>query len=544
MSIEEREVTKRRAGGPLILSVVCGFAGALAMLWPAIYNRFPMLYPDSMTYLADGSTVARAVFLHQLSDYYGMRSFIYSLGILPLHWTRNPWPIVILNALLTAWVVWLVVRSIVPRRTAIAYLLLVLPVSLLTSLSWYVSLVMPDILGPLLYLSVYLLVFARESLSRLDRIALYPLVWWAIASHTTHLLLVSGLCVLLLPLAFARSGRREQRRALGEIAICIVLAACSHLALHKYLYGEASLNGERPPFLTARIIADGPGRRYLEEHCVEKTWVICSHVHNLTDDVDNFLWAPDGIWQTASPDDRKLLVQQESAFVAATFRAYPLQQTERSLFNFWHQLLDFGLDDLDPSTYVLDDFATTMPAAKPHYLASRQVRDEMPLDRFTSIQNVTVAVSLAIVAGLLLLAWRNRRTLLLELSFVIIAMVLANAFVTGAMSMVDPRFESRVIWLIPVSGGARDTRCVRAALVPQRCCARLIDTMETTQAAVLNTVSTRERLGAHLAIARLDHSIKKSLRPSRRHHSHQRRSRAAHAIACVAAASRAGPRSP
>jgi hypothetical protein len=49
--------------------------GALMLAWPAFYNGFPLLYADSMTYLGDGRVVARAVFLHRLSDYYGVRSF-------------------------------------------------------------------------------------------------------------------------------------------------------------------------------------------------------------------------------------------------------------------------------------------------------------------------------------------------------------------------------------------------------------------------------------------------------------------------------------
>jgi hypothetical protein len=341
-------------------------------------------------------------------------------------------------------------------------MMLVPPLSVLTSLSWYVSLLMPDILGPFLYLAVYLLVFARETLSRRERIALYPLVWWAIASHTTHLLLVSGLCVLLLPLLFLRiEDLPRRRRGWAEVSLCVVLAAVSHLALHKYLYGETSLNGERPAFLTARIISDGPGRRYLEAHCIPKSdgqqdgeadWVICRYRDRLTNDVDNFLWAPDGIWESLSTEDQRLMVKQEGAFVAATVRAYPREQIRASLGNFWRQLLDFGLDDLDPSSYVLDDFASTMPAAKPYYLVSRQVGDEMPLDRFTAIQNVTVGVSvvlIALLAGLVL----RRGARLRGLSFVVVAMVVANAFVTGAMSMVDPRFESRVIWLVPLLAG-------------------------------------------------------------------------------------------
>jgi hypothetical protein len=107
-----------------------------------------------MTYLSDGRVVARALFLHQLSKYYGVRSFFYSLVILPFHWNISPWPIVALQCLLVAFVVWLVVRSVAPRHTVARYLILILALSIFTSASWYAAFVMPDILGPLAYLSI------------------------------------------------------------------------------------------------------------------------------------------------------------------------------------------------------------------------------------------------------------------------------------------------------------------------------------------------------------------------------------------------------
>jgi hypothetical protein len=37
------------------------------MTWPALYNGYPLLYPDSMDYLQDGGRVARALFLNDPS---------------------------------------------------------------------------------------------------------------------------------------------------------------------------------------------------------------------------------------------------------------------------------------------------------------------------------------------------------------------------------------------------------------------------------------------------------------------------------------------
>src|ERR1035438_4957917 len=93
--------------------------------------------------------------------------------------------------------------------------------SLFSSLSWYGSLVMPDILGPDLYLCVYLLFLARDALSVLERFALYFISWWAIASHATHLLIVLTLSLLLALLALIIQGplRRHLKVAAELTAI-------------------------------------------------------------------------------------------------------------------------------------------------------------------------------------------------------------------------------------------------------------------------------------------------------------------------------------
>ena len=428
--------------------------GALLMTWPALYNRYPLLYPDSMSYLEDGRLVARALFLRKFSADYGGRSFIYCLGILPFHLNVTPWPIVALQALLTAYVIWLVVRSILPRQTAIHYLVLVVLLSLLTSLSWFVSLIMPDILGPVLYLCIYLLVFARETITRTERLTVVLIAWWAVASHATHLMLAVGICVLLaLLLVLRRQSMQRRLRAIGEVATIVLLAAAAHLMLHAYLYGEPSLNGERPPFLMARVIADGPGRWYLEQHCEEVKLAICDHVHHLPDDPDDFLWVAGSIWRSADHATQKRLRQEEIPFVLATLRAYPRQQLSKSAGNFWQQLTTFGLEDLGPSDWVLEVFDRILPGGRPRYLQSRDARNALPFEFFTSVQYWTIITSLVVIGAFTPCLWSRRPPRLLGLSAVIVSMVIANGLVTGVLSAVEDRYQSRVIWLLPLLAG-------------------------------------------------------------------------------------------
>jgi hypothetical protein len=445
-----REISRADESRSLPAHGAAIFLGALMMTWPAFYNGFPLLYPDSMTYLGDGSVVARKLFLHQSSNYYGMRSLFYSLGILPLHWNAAAWPVVAFQAILTAYILWLVVRSILPRRTVAGYLGLIGALSLLTSLSWYVSIVMPDITGPLLYLAFFLLVFARESLSRAERVTAGGIACWAVTCHSTHLILATGLCAVLTGVIVVQ--RRPLQRivqAAGEMAGILAVAAAAQLALYGYLYGTPSLNGERPPYLMARMVADGTGRKYLEQHCGEDRWALCGRLQNLAGDADHFLWDADGGWGGASAEEQKELRREEMPLVVATIWAYPREQLGKSAGAFWQQLQTIGIEDLDPSSWVVEQFETVLPGKRAHYLASRQARSALHIEGFTAFQIWVVRSSLVLLIAFPPLVWRRASSRLVGLSVVVAFVVFANALVTGTMSMVDERYGSRVIWMVP-----------------------------------------------------------------------------------------------
>jgi hypothetical protein len=423
--------------------------GALLLVWPALFNRYPLLYPDSVTYVADGRPVARALFLHQFSDDYGVRSLIYSLGILPFHSYVTLWPVVALHALLAAFVLWLVVRSTVPWHPVASYLALLLLLSLLTSLSSFVSLIMPDILGPLLYLCIYLLVFARDTLSRVERWALILIAWWAAVSHATHLILAAGLCVFLAALLIVQRSSRQRWRAVAELAMIVLLGAAAQLALHAYLYGEPSLSGERPPYLMARIIADGPGRWYLEQHCPAAKLALCDYVLGLPKDSDEFIWGADGVWSSASEPTRARLRSEEAKFVLATLRAYPRQQILKSAQNFWRQLraVDF---EVDANAWMVREFPTVLPRESSRFLQSRQVQGDLDFDFITSVQYWTILAALAVIGWFALQLLRRRPCRVPGLALVIFFAVIANAFVTGVLSTIEDRYQSRVVWLLPL----------------------------------------------------------------------------------------------
>jgi hypothetical protein len=285
---------------------------------------------------------------------------------------------------------------------------------------------------------------------------LYPLVWWAVTSHATHLLLVAALCVLLV--VYAAVERREfssRMSAVGEVAALIVLAVAAQLGLHAYLYGKATLNGEPRPYLMARIIADGPGKMYLEKNCDHLQWAICGHLKELSRDTDLFLWDSGGVYEGSSDQEKALIAKEEIPLVLATLRTYPREQFLKSAANFRDQLIAFGAYGFDPCAYIVEQFDHVIPASRASYVKSRQARNSLGLglDLVSEIQFWVILASLAVMGGMIPLLWKRHSRGLAGLGLIVVSMVVLNALVTGVLSVVDDRYGCRVIWLLPLMAG-------------------------------------------------------------------------------------------
>jgi hypothetical protein len=258
---------------------------------------------------------------------------------------------------------------------------------------------------------------------------------------------------LVLFAAFERRPFWRRVRSLGEVAAIIAVAAAAQMALHGYLYGKPTLNGERPPYLMARIVADGPGRWYLEKNCPHLQWAVCNHISQFTDDPDVFLWEKNGAYESASDAEKAQIEQEEMPLALATVRAYPFQQLSRSAANFWDQFLRFGPYGFSANDWMQQQFDEVLPKAKASYLRSQQAHDALPVDLFSVIQWWTIIASLAAIAVLIPFLWRRHSPRLAGLILVVVATVVANAGITGVLSVVDDRYQCRVIWLVPLLAG-------------------------------------------------------------------------------------------
>jgi len=409
-------------------SAVFTILAAAVLLWPALWNGYPLVFSDTGTYLS------QAIEHHAGWD----RPIFYSLFLLPLHLTLTTWPAIAVQALLTAYVLHLVHRTLLPDVSAWWLLPIAAAMTIATALPWFVSQLMPDVFTGLLVLVLALLMFAPDRLTRNERVWLMALAAFMIAVHQSHLLLAVVLLLMAIPL----------RRGLARVAAPLGLAMIALLSVNLTVFDRASLAPFSNVFLLARVIYDGPGMHVLRRDCPAAGWRLCAVIDQFPTSSDDFLWRSDG--PVAQAGGAKVVSLEADAIIAAALRHEPWVELRAAMANTADQLCRFGTGDgLDASPITVTstierDFPSSEAAT---YAASLQANGQLEVPAPLRVLHAIVALAGVVGCCVLLLAPQRQ---LRNLAAAALVAVLANAAITGALSGPHDRYQSRIMWLPPL----------------------------------------------------------------------------------------------
>lgn len=334
------------------------------------------------------------------------------------------------------------------------FAVIVLALSILTPAAFYNSYLMPDLFAGLTILAAAnLVVFARQ-MPNSQRIFWYTLLTLAILFHSSHLLIAGAI------VAAAVLWKLIRRSAVSWVAITIMLVAMLTGALGEALFGFAvrhltDSTPIRPPFVMARLIADGPGHEFLKARCPDREFVICDYMDRLpTLNSDVFLWADDpalGVFTPESDERKQALSDEQFRFAAAVIAHDPISYIQSALTSIWSQLSLFGLSEFNYSDIQMNRFRDRLP--EPHHsrlLRSPAAQQTMPTTALTTVVYVIAFVTLMWWVFSLL---RRREACLASrpalFAAVVIWGILANALICGLLSTPHDRYQARVIWLLP-----------------------------------------------------------------------------------------------
>jgi hypothetical protein len=460
------------------------------LLWPPLLNGAPFMMPDSTTYIRGADAVAYNLTGHrtawsgelfrkfapprheptaqadQLSGakdtadvgpivlagrsiYYGALPYLsYLVGSL--------WFAVAIQALLTVACIALTLqalRNLQGRRaTRFELLLLVAFLALLTPVGYFVGFVMPDLTTAFAILATAHILLLWSSMDRARRWFWTVLLVFSLASHGSNLLMVGAMAFALLVLSPIRR-LRPRRRSILLIVTAVLAAVALEMA---FSFGVKSATGAapvRPPFVTARLVEDGPGYRYLRDHCPQSGFLLCNYFDRLPQPSDNVLWEKRrdvGVFSALPPAEARALALEQGRFVVAVLADRPLEVAMSSFLAAARQAAQVGLGEFNYTGGTRDHFAEKLPGpVLGDVRRSAAFNGDMPV-AFVSAATIPVTLLSLLAIAWTPLAGRGRQTGSSAFALIVCVLLALNVAICGVMSTPHERYLMRAIWLLPL----------------------------------------------------------------------------------------------
>lgn len=420
---------------------------AALLLWPALWNGWPLIFSDTADYLWVWT---------QPPWFRTIRPPAYGWAIGPLHLGVTLWPVIAAQALLTVWLIRLVLRR-AGLDDGWHLLGVSAALALLSGAPWFASWVMADAMtAPMVLAGVAL---ALGGLGRVEGIGAWFALLIGAASHVTHLPVLAAMLAVLLLVRIVWRAAPVSFAGLAAGVAALVLAPAINIVANWLNYGEPVIAFGSSMFLGARLIGDGLMQDYLTAHCPNAAWSLCGDIALLPRDSDAFLWGPQSVvWRDR--DFFRLdpeLADLNPRVIAAYWPSYLWNGLVRAV----HQLVTAEVGtDLSVrvneekallARLVIPRFENALgPGAAAALDAARQTNEEiarMPLARLAG----PLSLAAACVVGLwLALDRRARHSPIALLALTSTVAALANAVAVGLGGAVHDRYAARLMWLFPL----------------------------------------------------------------------------------------------
>ncbi len=417
----------------------------MALIWPALYNGYPLVYSDSGTYLNSGFKDVLPI----------DRPVTYGYLVRHISMEHSLWFVILVQAIL----VWLYsgyfLSTWFKRPFNLASLLLI-PLALLTGLSNFTSQIMADLFAGLVLLGFVALIL-RNRFKWYDYLFLF-FTSYLISTHMAYVALVMGLTLIVLVMVLLKwLPWKALLRSVSMAGLPVLL-----LMFIQWSYTDQwRLSSTGNVFIFGRTLESGVMQKYLQENCEEKGYFFCERVDEMP------LHTHELLWQLESPLYDSLCmsrggwsncwVEHNDELGRAVNDLFKDGSHRMELLSFYgrewiNQLLDFELGHLNPEregSSVVYAMELRINRELEAYQAGRQYAEVQTFKTVSRIQFVVVILSLAMLLMLLVRgSYSLPKTLRIAMLLVLVGL-LGNALVTDLFATTLNRYMARIIWLIP-----------------------------------------------------------------------------------------------
>lgn len=412
------------------------------LMIPALWNGSVFFYWDSVDYVYLPFTL-------QLPMYRTMPYGVFT-GIGRL--AGSLWAVAAAQAFLVAYALHEALTAFAPRPAWRLLPPLVLLLSVLTALPWRVGQIMPDVFTGIAILGIATLMFERGRLGGLRRAGIAAVTAVSISMHTTHIAVAAGLVVALAGLGWLLRHRwSDLKPRIGLAAASVAMAISLVVGIHWVTVGRPFITQPAAMLMLARLVQDGIAKRFLDDHCpAGSPYRLCRFRANLPKTANSFLWEGNTIPNRLG--GWKAMEGEATEIITESLEEYPLLHVETAARLTAEQALMFRTGDgivRDVGWLINDTLRRYYPDGYREFKESEQNAGI----NFKAVNELHVpvqAVAQILLLGILVVAWRRRDRLGFGLAVAVLLTLLGNAFVCGALSNPNDRYQNRIAWLAVV----------------------------------------------------------------------------------------------
>lgn len=415
----------------------------LILCFWAFFNLFPL------TFNSDTATYLETAFYGRV---YEDRPILYGLFMKVISFETSLWLVVFVQSLLISFVILLNFKIMAKQSYCLAYhMLFILLITFGMGASFVSCWLMSDIFTPITILCLGFLLFNTNT-RKLLIIVISILFVISIVMHNSHfyicitivLILLFGFIIKPIRVLFKKEGLYLKR--LCYIFTMVVLSSFLSSALHQAYNGNLKSVQSGVFFLMGNLVEMGVIDSYLADNCVQKNLKICQYKDSIP---NNFLWSEKS---PLSKDGGWIEHKEEYTFIVKdilTTPKYMIQLVYKSVLLTLKQFFLFDTGEAkEPTPRVEDAISNFYPDSYEHFISSRQSIGKLDFQLVNFFQTLIFGLCLLIYCLVFLLRKMNTRYRL-YMAFILLSLFI-NAFICGTLSGVFPRYQDRLVWLLPL----------------------------------------------------------------------------------------------
>ena len=490
----------RSSLGRRLRSLASILVGALLLMSTAFAGGRPSVFFDTDGYYLMGENLAQAiktvpallkgdksVLTTPVSDddqidvaIMGARSPVYGFFLYAFERLGGVWLVAGMQALICAWILHVLWKAAAPKAPTWTYLALTGGLAVGSTLPFFATFIMPDVFAGMAAVGFVLLTVFGARLARLEFAGVVAALAFAYAVHTSHMLTaLAAMIPAALVLWWFKAPKAQVITGYAFVILAMALGVTSGKAYEAAFAKRTGHPLHRPPFLMARVLADGPGRAYLLKVCKgpDNPYVICRSTLTPLTRSDDILWEESPLLGAfnalKSPDLQLRMEAEEWPFVKGAILNDPWGQLTASLGNWADQLTRVSSHDplRDPRQFLANEYwkTTRLVDLIPNPQACKPIGPgcKPPFDMaMTKHWHELIILASALFAGWRLsradvradlgerkAPWLRASTPLIVTALILTGMVVLNAGVCGVISGAFSRYQARIVWLWPAAAG-------------------------------------------------------------------------------------------